>query len=136
MLYTFRSLHIHHSYYLSFSYCLSTKWLSLSRNPLPRSEFKFPHGYSTTVSLWTILGLPGLSFVRYGLGFRLSHYTGTPMGYDQYTCFITLYGLCVMPSSFFIILILPLFFTMLIEVHLSLALPAFLSPPAKYQTNA
>ena len=94
MLYTFRSGHIHHSYYLSFSYCLSTQWLSLSRNPLPRSEFRFPHGHPTTKKscgqfrVYQVYLLSDTAF-----GFRLSQYTDTPTGYGLYTCFSNLYDL-------------------------------------------
>ena len=129
MLYTFRSLHIHHSYYLSFSYCLSTQWHSLSRNPLPRSEFKFPHGYPTTKLFVDNSGFTRFSFcqIRHlGLGSPITpahlwvmtniHALSLCMTYVQ--CLVVFHH----PYSTVI-------FTMLIEVHLSLALPAFLSPP-------
>ena len=61
-------------------HCVKTHLLF--QNPLPKREFRFPHSYPTTEVLWTILGLPDLAFVRYGLRFRLSHYAYTSMGYD------------------------------------------------------
>lgn len=65
---------------------------------------------------------------------RLSHYTDTPMGYNLYTCFFNLYDLRAL-TIVFQHQNLSTFFTMLIGVHLSLAILAFLSPSVKYHQN-
>ena len=110
MLYTFRSLHIHHSYYLSFSYCLSTQWHSLSRNPLPRSEIQVSSRLPYHNNFVDNSGFTRFSFcqIRHlGLGSPITPAHLRVM--TKYTCYSTLYDLCAMLSSFSSSLIYRLF---------------------------